>query len=38
VGTILTIFVVPTVYLWFSRRRVPGEIATPALVEGAGAE
>jgi multidrug efflux pump len=26
VGTLLTIFVVPTVYTWFARTRVPGEI------------
>ncbi len=26
VGTLLTIFVVPTVYTWFARQRVPGEI------------
>ena len=25
-GTLLTIFVVPTVYTWFARQRVPGEI------------
>jgi multidrug efflux pump len=31
VGTMLTIFVVPTVYTWFARRGVPGEITTPAL-------
>jgi multidrug efflux pump len=30
VGTILTIFVVPTVYLLFARKGVPGEITTPA--------
>jgi multidrug efflux pump len=30
-GTILTVFVVPTVYTVFARRRVPGEITTPAL-------
>ncbi|MBL8331369.1 MAG: efflux RND transporter permease subunit [Rubrivivax sp.] len=35
VGTLLTIFVVPTVYLWFARKAVPGEITTPALVEAA---
>jgi multidrug efflux pump len=29
VGTLLTIFVVPTVYTWLARRRVPGEIRTP---------
>jgi multidrug efflux pump len=31
VGTLLTIFVVPTVYTLFARRRVPGEITTPSL-------
>ena len=31
VGTLLTIFVVPTVYTWFARGRIPGEIKTPAL-------
>jgi multidrug efflux pump len=30
-GTVLTIFVVPTVYTWFARHGVPGEITTPAL-------
>jgi multidrug efflux pump len=29
-GTLLTIFVVPTVYTLLARRRVPGEITTPA--------
>jgi multidrug efflux pump len=29
-GTLLTIFVVPTMYTLFARRRVPGEITTPA--------
>lgn len=29
VGTLLTIFVVPTVYTLFARRKVPGEITTP---------
>ena len=29
-GTLLTIFVVPTVYTWFARRAVPGAIETPA--------
>jgi multidrug efflux pump subunit AcrB len=29
VGTLLTIFVVPTVYTLFARRQVPGEITTP---------
>jgi multidrug efflux pump len=29
-GTLLTIFVVPTVYTLFARRRVPGEIQVPA--------
>jgi multidrug efflux pump len=31
VGTLLTIFVVPTIYTWFARSKVPGEITTPAL-------
>ncbi len=35
VGTVLTIFVVPTVYTLFARRGVPGEISTPALAEAA---
>ncbi len=35
VGTLLTIFVVPTVYLWFARKRVPGEITAPAVAEAA---
>jgi multidrug efflux pump len=30
VGTLLTIFVVPTIYTLFARRRVPGEITTPS--------
>ncbi len=30
-GTLLTIFVVPTVYTLFARRRVPGEIVEPEL-------
>jgi multidrug efflux pump len=30
VGTLLTIFVVPTVYMLFARNKVPGEITTPA--------
>jgi len=30
-GTVLTIFVVPTVYMLFARKGVPGEITTPAL-------
>jgi multidrug efflux pump len=33
VGTLLTIFVVPTVYTLFARRRVPGEISTPEAPE-----
>ena len=37
IGTLLTIFVVPTVYTLFARSRVPGEIKTPALAE-AGAD
>jgi multidrug efflux pump len=36
-GTLLTIFVVPTVYTLFARKAVPGEIKTPALAE-AGAD
>jgi multidrug efflux pump len=28
-GTLLTIFVVPTVYTWLARKGVPGEITTP---------
>ncbi len=35
VGTLLTIFVVPTIYTLFARKRVPGEITTPELVEPA---
>jgi multidrug efflux pump len=31
VGTLLTIFVVPTVYTWFARSRVPGEITERAI-------
>ena len=31
VGTLLTIFVVPTVYLLLARKRVPGEITTPVV-------
>jgi multidrug efflux pump len=31
VGTLLTIFVVPTVYTWFARSRVPGEITEQAV-------
>jgi multidrug efflux pump len=30
-GTVLTIFVVPTVYTWFARKAVPGEITERAL-------
>jgi multidrug efflux pump len=37
IGTLLTVFVVPTVYTLFARKRVPGEIVTPELVE-AGAD
>jgi len=36
-GTLLTIFVVPTVYTLFARKQVPGEIKTPSLAE-AGAD
>jgi len=35
VGTILTIFVVPTMYMLFARGGVPGEITTPAMAEAA---
>ncbi|MBN8508979.1 MAG: efflux RND transporter permease subunit [Burkholderiales bacterium] len=31
VGTLLTLFVVPTVYTLFARRGVPGQITTPAI-------
>ena len=34
-GTLLTIFVVPTVYTLFARKKVPGEIATPTAGEEA---
>jgi multidrug efflux pump len=34
-GTLLTVFVVPTVYTLFARNQVPGEITTPAAVEAA---
>ena len=33
VGTLLTIFVVPTVYTWLARKRVPGEITDKSLDE-----
>ena len=36
VGTLLTIFVVPTIYTLFARSRVPGEIKTAALAEAQG--
>jgi len=32
-GTVLTLFVVPTMVTFFARRRVPGEITTPAEAE-----
>jgi multidrug efflux pump len=32
-GTLLTIFVVPTVYTWLARRGIPGEITTPEAAE-----
>ncbi len=35
VGTLLTIFVVPAVYLLFARRKVPGEIRTPEMPDDA---
>jgi len=34
-GTLLTIFVVPTVYTLLARKAVPGEIKTPALADPA---
>jgi len=38
-GTLLTVFVVPTIYTLFARNRVPGEIKTPSLDEAhAGAD
>jgi multidrug efflux pump len=37
-GTLLTIFVVPTVYTLFARQRVPGEIEVPPDVEPEQAE
>jgi multidrug efflux pump len=36
-GTVLTIFVVPTVYTLLARNRVPGENSTPALSDAAAA-
>jgi multidrug efflux pump len=36
-GTLLTLYVVPTVYTLFARKSIPGEITTPALAE-AGAD
>jgi multidrug efflux pump len=33
IGTLLTIFVVPTVYTWLARKKVPGEIVTPELAQ-----
>ena len=38
VGTLLTIFVVPTVYTLFSRKRVPGEITEKSLDEAVAAK
>ena len=35
VGTLLTIFVVPTVYTLFARKAVPGENTTPEAAEAA---
>ena len=35
VGTLLTIFVVPSVYTLFARKAVPGEITTPEAAEAA---
>jgi multidrug efflux pump len=37
IGTLLTIFVVPTIYTLFARRKIPGEIKEPELPEGAAA-
>ncbi|MBA4177616.1 MAG: multidrug transporter AcrB [Leptothrix sp. (in: Bacteria)] len=37
VGTLLTIFVVPTIYTLFARKGIPGEITTPALDDAASA-
>jgi multidrug efflux pump len=37
IGTLLTIFVVPTVYTLFARRGVPGEINTPETTAAVGA-
>jgi multidrug efflux pump len=36
-GTLLTVFVVPTVYTLFARKAVPGEILTPEVSEAAAA-
>ncbi len=38
VGTLLTIFVVPTVYTWLARRRIPGEITERAIDEAVAAQ
>jgi multidrug efflux pump len=35
IGTLLTIFVVPTIYTLFARRKIPGEIKEPEQVDGA---
>jgi multidrug efflux pump len=35
-GTLLTLYVVPTVYTWFARKSIPGEITTPALADVSG--
>jgi multidrug efflux pump len=35
VGTLLTVFVVPTIYTLFARQRVPGEITTPGIADRA---
>ena len=37
-GTLLTVFVVPTVYTLLARRAVPGENKTPALIDLPGAD
>jgi len=36
-GTLLTIFVVPTIYTWLARKSTPGEITTPTLPDVPGA-
>jgi len=38
VGTLLTVFVVPTIYTLFARKAVPGEITTPELAHTGAAD